>query len=77
MKQYLKNWNFMRILQLTLSIFIIVQGFQINDRILILLGALFSLMPILNKGCCNANKCQATSSTTESTKNEIQFEEIR
>ena len=57
MKSYLKNWDLMRILRLGLGILIIAQGVQANDWLIAGLGALFSLMPLLNKGCCSSSSC--------------------
>lgn len=57
MKAYLKNWDFMRVLRLALGIFIIGQGIVAKDWTFIALGGLFSLMPLLNVGCCGASGC--------------------
>jgi hypothetical protein len=57
MKNYLRGWNFMRILRLALAVFIIIQGVQYLDWSYILLGALFGLLPIFNIGCCAAGNC--------------------
>ena len=48
MKQYLSNWNLMRLMRLAAGIFILIQGIQINEWIFIVIGALFTLMPLLN-----------------------------
>ncbi|WPQ63078.1 hypothetical protein SIO70_32440 [Chitinophaga sancti] len=58
MKQnLLRGWNFMRVLRLALGIFIIVQGFQSKEWLFMALGGLFTLMPLLNIGCCGASEC--------------------
>lgn len=60
MKNYLEGWNVMRLLRLILGIIIIVQGIQGSDWSFILLGSLFSLMPIFNVGCCGASGCNTS-----------------
>ena len=57
MKNYLRNWNFMRVLRLALGIYIIVQGVVENQWLFVALGGLFSLMPWLNIGCCGTSGC--------------------
>ncbi|MDD3005564.1 hypothetical protein [Flavobacterium sp.] len=51
MINYLKNWNIIRILRLVMGIFIIIQGVMYNQWIFVILGGLFSLLPLLNAGC--------------------------
>lgn len=58
MKNYLKNWNFMRMLRLATGIFIVVQGIQSKEWLFVALGGLFSLMPILNIGSCGLSGCK-------------------
>lgn len=57
MKNYLRNWNFVHVLRLVLGIFIMAQGVQTNEWLLVALGGLFSLMPLLNVGCCGTAAC--------------------
>lgn len=58
MKQSILNgWNLMRIVRLALGIIVMVQGFQANEWLLVALGALFSLMPLFNIGCCGVSGC--------------------
>lgn len=57
MKNYLRNWSIMRVLKLALGIFVIVQGLVQQEWMLIGLGGLFSLMLLMNIGCCGASGC--------------------
>ncbi len=66
MTNYLKGWNFMRVLRLALGIFIIVQGIVVRDWLFVGAGVLFSLMPILNTGCCGASGCNVPVRKTKS-----------
>lgn len=52
-----QNWNFLRILRLGLGIFVLVEGLRTADWLLGGLGLLFTLMPLLNIGCCATGKC--------------------
>jgi hypothetical protein len=77
MKGYLRNWDFMRLLRLALGIFIIVQGIQIKEWLFVALGGLFSLMPLLNIGCCGASGCNTPVSKSNKKVEEISYEEIK
>lgn len=77
MKAYLKTWNFMRVLRLALGIFIIVQGIMAKEWLLAGLGGLFSLMPLMNIGCCGASGCNTTISKTNKKVEDITYEEVR
>lgn len=59
MKNYLRNWDFTRVLRLAIGIFIIVQGVMANQWLFVGLGGLFSLMPLMNIGCCGTSSCNA------------------
>ncbi|HUH51277.1 MAG TPA: hypothetical protein VLZ11_04200 [Flavobacterium sp.] len=77
MMNYLKNWNFTRVLRLVMGIFIVVQGFINQEWFFVILGALFTLMPLLNIGCGSAG-CAVPKQTTANKKPEtITYEEIQ
>ncbi len=77
MKSYLKNWNMMRVLRLALGIFIIVQGIMAKEWLLAGLGGLFSLMPLMNIGCCGVSGCSTPVSRTRKKMEDISYEEVR
>ncbi|MFH6967199.1 hypothetical protein [Flavobacterium sp. FlaQc-28] len=77
MKNYLRNWNFMRVLRLVLGIFIIVQGIMAKEWLLIGLGGLFSLMPLMNIGCCGTSGCNTPISKSNKKVEDITYEEVR
>lgn len=78
MKNYLRGWNFMRIIRLVLGIVIIVQGIQAQQWMLVALGGLFTLMPLFNIGCCCAAECNTTYSTSKAKNTEdITYEEVK
>jgi len=77
MKNYLKTWDFMRVLRLALGIFIIVQGVVARDWLFIGAGVLFSLMTIMNIGCCGASGCNTPVSKSSKKIEDISYEEIR
>lgn len=60
MKNYLRTWNFMRVLRLALGIFVIAQGIQSKEWWFVVMGGLFSLMPILNIGCYGVSACNTS-----------------
>jgi len=47
----------MRLLRLALGIMIFIQGVNAHDLMFIIPGALFSLMPLFNIGCCGVGNC--------------------
>lgn len=71
------GWNFMRFLRLFIGVSVVVQGLIIKDWMFVTLGALFSLMPILNIGCCGTSTCSTTYTNTNKNIDEVTFEEIK
>lgn len=67
----------MRVLRLALGVFIIVQGFMTHDWLFVILGSLFSLMPLLNIGCCGTRSCSAPVSKSGKQTDFIHFEEVK
>lgn len=77
MKAYLKTWNLMRVLRLALGIFIVVQGIIAGDYLLVGAGVLFSLMPIMNIGCCRTSACNTTFRKNNGNIKDVSYEEVR
>ncbi|HUH25615.1 MAG TPA: hypothetical protein VLY87_03245 [Flavobacterium sp.] len=77
MKNYIRNWNFMRVLRLALGIFIIVQGIQANQWLFVAVGGLFSLTSILNIGCCGTSGCSTSAPKSNKKMEDITYEEVR
>lgn len=50
----------MRVLRLALGIFVIAQGIQSKEWWFVVMGGLFSLMPLLNIGCCGVSGCNTS-----------------
>jgi len=77
MKNYFKAWNFMRTLRLALGVFLIIQGILAKEWMFVALGGIFSLMPLLNIGCCGTTACNNHTRKNMSTTEEISYEEIQ
>lgn len=77
MKNYFKNWNFMRFLRLGMAVYIIVIGIQENNLWFIILGVLFSLMPLFNIGCCGVSSCNTQETKNNPNPAEVTFEEVK
>jgi len=77
MNDYLRNWNFMRVLRLALGIFVIVQGVQAKEWMFVALGGIFSLMPLLNIGCCGVSGCNTPIRKSNENTEDITYEEIK
>lgn len=76
MKNYLRNWDFMRALRLMLGIFVILQGITTKEWLLVGLGGLFSLMPLMNIGCCGVSGCNTPVSKNNKKAEDITYEEV-
>lgn len=70
-----KRWNLLRLLRLILGIAILAQGFNANDVILILVGAVFGGMAIANIGCSKTRGCRVNATPYNSTRS-VNYEEL-
>lgn len=78
MKNLLKNWNFLRMMRLILGLFILGQGIQSHEWMFILLGVLFTFIPVLNIGCCAGKVCSIRANGNQAVKSEDTiYEEIK
>jgi hypothetical protein len=77
MKSILSNWNLFRFIRLGLGVFILVQGIMTGDKFSLILGSLFTLMPLFNIGCCGAGGCGVNyKNDSTNNKKEISYEEV-
>ncbi len=67
----------MRIIRLALGIYIITQGLQTGEWVIVSMGALFSLMPLLNIGCCGTAGCATPYRQTDAEQEEVTYTEVR
>ena len=77
MKKYLQNWNLIRVLRLAFAIVVIVQGFQVHEWLLVILGGIFSLMPLMNVGCGSTSGCSTSFTNSQKKTEDTTYEEIR
>lgn len=70
------NWNFMRLLRLGIGVAIVVQGIIAKDIMFAIMGGLFSLMPLLNIGCCGSSGCGVPTRRAKQETQEIAYEEV-
>jgi hypothetical protein len=57
-----QNWTIVRIFRLLIGIAITVQGLWFSDWLFAIIGTIFSLMPVLNIGCCGNSGCNIPTS---------------
>ena len=76
MKNYFRNWDLMRVLRLVLGIFIIVQSIYTKEWLFVLAGAMFTLMPVLNIGCCGVSGCNTPVAKSNKQMEDISYEEV-
>ena len=67
----------MRVIRLVFGVYVIVQGVSTRDMSYLLIGSLFTLMPVLNIGCCSTSGCATPNRKNEVTTEEISYEEVR
>ncbi|MBS1909730.1 MAG: hypothetical protein JST03_07640 [Bacteroidetes bacterium] len=77
MKSYFSNWNLMRLLRLAAGIFILIQGLQVHEWIFIIAGLWFTLMPLLNIGCCGSASCNTPMKQWKNKNDRENFENIK
>lgn len=77
MDNLFKNWNFARLLRLLMGIFLVVEALKSGMWFLVVIGAVFVAMPLLNIGCCNTGKCSVVKPSSKKTNDEIEYEEIK
>lgn len=53
----MRNWNFMRILRMVLSVVIIIQAVSVHDTAMSIAGIYLMGITLANIGCCGANGC--------------------
>lgn len=75
-KLLLKDWTFFRMLRLAMGVIIIVQSFLIKDVLFGIAGFLFTLMALLNQGCCNTQTYCNTNPSNQKPTKEIDYEEV-
>lgn len=51
------NWTLSRFIRLFLGLMVILQAINTHSLQIGLIGALFTIMPIFNIGCCGSNNC--------------------
>lgn len=66
----------MRALRLAMGIFVIAQGIRTAEWSFIVLGALFSLLPLLNIGCCGSTGCSIPLAKSNKKTDDITYEEV-
>lgn len=69
------NWSVMRAIRLAMGIFILIQGWLVADYLFAFAGLLFSVLALLNLGCCSTGGCY-TSSTRKKEPNEQSRETV-
>jgi hypothetical protein len=62
---YFRQWSFMRILRLSMSIWLFNEAFYQQQLLLGLLGVLFAWQAIWNVGCCDSGTCAYTPKNPE------------
>jgi hypothetical protein len=76
--QDLKRMDFMRIARFVLGAFILYEGYQSREFLLMMMGGTFMVMALLNVGCFGSGNCAVTKqSNTKGMDEEVIFEEVK
>jgi len=74
----LQNWNFMRLLRLTLGIYIAVQAIETLSIFSGVVAVFFIFQAVTNTACCGSNGCAVPIKKSNPDKTEeVEFEEIK
>lgn len=76
----ISNWTIWRFVRLGLGIFLLMEGIIMNAWFMVILGAYFAVLPVLNIGCgsCVTNeKCGVARDEINSEKTSLDFKEIK
>lgn len=74
---YLRGWNFMRVFQLVIGIFILIDGLGRADWFIAAFGLFFLSMPVFNVGCCAGRACNTPMRNSGDAQEELVYEEIK
>lgn len=66
----------MRFFRLALGIAILVQASMSRDTMFVILGLLFTAMPVFNIGCCGTNGCNVPAPKKNTNTKDITYEEV-
>lgn len=79
MKNYFRKWTVLRGIYLAAAIYVLIEGIQMNNWMVIILAGIFSLMPILNVSMCGPRGCTPPrrSYTPTQKMEEVTFEEVK
>lgn len=77
MSSIINNWNAMRVIRLVLGIFILIEGVRSQELAVMALGGMFTLMPLLNVGCCSTAGCNTPMRGKIDEDKEIDYEELK
>ena len=73
-----KGWHFMRLIRLSLGVFIAIQAIQTYDALSGLIAAFFLFQTITDTGCCGVNSYVAPLGKNNPDKIEdVEFEELK
>ncbi|MCC2590250.1 hypothetical protein [Chryseobacterium sp. MFBS3-17] len=77
MKEYLKQWKILRVVRLCAGLFILIAGIADREWLFIFTGAALTLLPLLNRNCCDTGACDTTAGKTDTANESITYNEIK
>jgi hypothetical protein len=75
--KYWKSFDMVRWIRLAIGLFILAQGIMAGDGLIMIMGGLFSAMPLLNIGCCSSGACDIPQRRRIRDTDDVSYEEVR
>lgn len=72
----MNGWNFFRGLRMVAGIAIAVQGIILTDWLLVVAGIIFTVLALLNIGCCAVGACTRPYNSGNIITEETKYEEV-
>ncbi len=75
---FLSGWNFVRLLRLFIGIAALAAAFYEHDKLMGLLGIVFTAQAVFNVGCCGMSACSTDTYRKPGVEDkEVEFETIK
>lgn len=72
------DWNLFRVVRLLIGGYILVDGIRSEIWLFALLGLIFTVMPLLNIGCCATGGCSTKPQSSDDVNvDDVIFEEVK
>ncbi|MDX1327582.1 MAG: hypothetical protein R3299_07720 [Arenibacter sp.] len=72
------NWSLFRLVRLAIGLYLLIDGLKNGLWLFTVIGAVFTVMPLLNIGCSTTRNCAVSSpSGSKTNSEEVTYEEVK